>query len=222
MELIKPGTRLLCLSPHPDDVEFGLGAMLHKYKGVYEGKLIVFSDRSATRGEARNERDQRLSAQVLGFREDQVLFIDQLGLEVNRMPIRFFGTEENRDCLRMILSSVVRDFEPALIFTPGLNETMQDHQALSEEVVRIVSGQASIFGYEVPRSNRCFQPNVFVDVSEADLTAKTRALKCFTEFTNRYYFEGDNIRALARVRALNAGYSGNAEAFELYRMVVGP
>jgi N-acetylglucosamine malate deacetylase 1 len=99
---------------------------------------------------------------------------------------------------------------------------MQDHQALSEEVVRIVSGQASIFGYEVPRSNRRFQPNVFVDVSEADLDAKIQALTCFTEFTNRYYFGSDNIRALARVRALNAGYSAYAEAFELYRMIVGP
>jgi LmbE family N-acetylglucosaminyl deacetylase len=222
MELIKPGTRILCLSPHPDDVEFGLGAILHKYKGMYEGKLIVFSDRSTTRGEAHNERDQRLSARILSFREDQVLFIDQLGLEISRMQIRFFGTEENRDRIRMIVSFVARDFEPTLIFTPGLNETMQDHQALSEEVVRIVSGQASIFGYEVPRSNRRFQPNVFVDVSEADLDAKIRVLKCFTEFTNRYYFESDNIRALARVRALNAGYSGYAEAFELYRMIVGP
>lgn len=222
MELIRPGTRILCLSPHPDDVEFGLGALLHKYKGAYEGKLIVFSDRSTTRGEVDNERDQHLSARILGFREDQILFIDQLGLGINRMQIRFFGTEENRDRIRMILSSVVRDFEPELIFTPGLNETMQDHQALSEEVVRIVSGQVSISGYEVPRSNRRFQPNVFVDVSEADITAKIRALKCFTEFTNRYYFESDNIRALARVRALNAGYSGNVEAFELYRMIVRP
>ena len=222
MELIKPGTRILCLSPHPDDVEFGLGATLHKYKGKYEGKLIVFSDRSATRGEVYNERDQLLSAGPLVFQEDQVIFIDQLGLGLDRMQIRFFGTAENRDRIRMVVSSVARDFEPELIFVPGLNDTMQDHQALSEEVVRIVSGRASILGYEVPRSNRRFQPNVFIDVSAADLDAKIQAVNRFTEFTNRYYFEDQNIRALANCRALNAGYSGHAEAFELYRLMVGP
>ena len=222
MELMKPGTRVLCLSPHPDDVEFGLGATLHKYRGMYEGKLIVFSDRSATRGEVHNERDQQSSAQVLGFRESQVLFIDQLGLEIDRMKIRFFGTEENRDRIRLIVSSLVEEFAPDLVFVPALNDTMQDHQALGEEVVRVASGQTSVLGYEVQRSNRRFQPNVFIDVSFTDIDAKIRALDCFTEFTNRYYFEEHNIRALANVRALNAGYSGYAEAFELYRMMIGP
>jgi LmbE family N-acetylglucosaminyl deacetylase len=221
MNLIADGTRILCLSPHPDDVEFGLGATLDKFKGAYEGLLVVFSDRSATRGEQHNERDQREAAEALGFGAERVRFIDQLEPRFERLPIRFFGMEEYRDRMRLAISRIVQDFAPNLVFVPSLHDTMQDHQAMSEEVVRVIRGPAAILGYEVPKHNRLFQPNVFVDVSDTNLEAKIRALNCYSEFTTRYYFEPDAIRALARVRALDAGYSGTAEAFELYRLFVG-
>jgi LmbE family N-acetylglucosaminyl deacetylase len=112
----------------------------------------------------------------------------------------------------------VKDFDPGLIFAPSVHETFQDHQALGEEVVRVVRGRATILGYEVLRHNRHFRPNVFVDISEADMEAKIAALGCFSEFTNRYYFEPEALKALARVRALDAGYFGFAEAFEMYRL----
>jgi len=77
-----------------------------------------------------------------------------------------------------------------------------------------------ILGYEVPKHNRHFQPDVFVEVRPEDVETKIAALNCFSEFTTRYYFEPEGIRGLARTRALQAGYSGLAEAFELYHLSV--
>jgi LmbE family N-acetylglucosaminyl deacetylase len=153
------------------------------------------------------------------FTADCVRFIDQLNAGMARLPIRFFGTEENRDAIRLAVSKIVKEFGPDLIFSPSIHETMQDHRALGEEVVRVIRGRAMVLGYEVPKHNRFFQPNVFVELSDADVAAKIRALNCFSEFTTSYYFEADAIKSLARVRGLDAGFFGLCEAFELYRLM---
>lgn len=218
MDLIPDGGRVLCFSPHPDDTEFGVGATLAKYRGRFAARVVVLSDRSQTRSERRNDEDQAKAAAALGLPEDAVRFVDTLGYGVDRLKVRFFGTEENRDLLRLVATRSIQDFRPDLIFVPALRETFQDHSALAEEVVRIARGRYMILGYEVPKHNRHFQPNVFVELRPDDVEAKIAALNCFSEFTTRYYFEPEGIRALARTRALHAGYSGLAEAFELYHL----
>lgn len=214
------GARLLCLSPHPDDIELGLGATLHKYRGQVNARILVFSDRHESRGEQRNLENQVEAAALLGVAADSVRFVDQIGHGFARLRPRFMASEENRDIIRRIVERVTKDFQPDIIFVPSVHETHQDHVAVGEEVVRIVRGAASILGYEVPKHNRHFQPNTFVRASDADIEAKIAAVQRYTEFTTRYYFEPEGIRALARMRALQAGHSGLVEAFELYRLSV--
>lgn len=212
--------RVLCLSPHPDDTEFGCGATLHRMRERIEARIVVFSDRARTRGEKHNERDQIAASARLGIPAANVRFVDQLGIGVARLPVRFFGTEESRDRIRQIVAHVVKEFDPDAILTPALGETMQDHQALTQEVVRVQRGRAAILGYETPKHDRLMNPAAFVHVGPADIRAKAEAVNCFTEFTTRYYFEEKMLDALARVRAMDAGYHGLAEAFEVYRLVV--
>jgi len=215
-----PFRRLLCLSPHPDDTEFGLGATLNRLRGQARARLIVFSDRAATRGERHNERDQLAAAARLGIEAAEVRFVDRLGLGVERLPIRFFGREDCRDAIRRVVAQQVAEFAPDAIFAPARSETMQDHQALTEEVLRIARGPAAILGYETPKHNRLVAPAAFMRVEAADIAAKAAAVGCFTEFTTRYYFEPQMIEALARVRAMDAGFHGLAEAFEVYRLML--
>lgn len=212
--------RVLCLSPHPDDTEFGVGATLHRYRSSIETRLIVFSDRSRTRGEKHNDRDQLAAAARLGIPAANVKFIDQLGLGVQRLPVRFFGTEEARDQIRRVVAHAVKEFDPDVIFAPAAHETMQDHQAVTEEVIRVQRGRAAIFGYETPKHNRLMNPGTFVKVDEADIKAKAEAVNSYSEFTTRYYFEERMLDALARVRGMDAGFHGLAEAFEVYRLVL--
>jgi LmbE family N-acetylglucosaminyl deacetylase len=212
--------RVLCLSPHPDDTEFGVGATLHHYRSSIETRVVVFSDRNRTRGEKHNDRDQIAAAGKLGIPPENVKFIDQLGLDVQRLPVRFFGTEDARDQIRRVVGHVVKQFDPDVIFTPAAHETMQDHQAITEEVNRVQRGRAAILGYETPKHNRLMNPGTFVRVDEADIKAKSEAVNCYSEFTTRYYFEERMLDALARVRGMDAGFHGLAEAFEVYRLVL--
>jgi LmbE family N-acetylglucosaminyl deacetylase len=211
--------RVLAVSPHPDDVEFGAGAWLHRWRGSVEAHLVVLSDRGPTRGERHNERDQRRAAGCIGIPEARVAFADEVGLDLPRLPIRFMATEENRDRIRRLVEQLMRRIEPELILVPSPQETMQDHQALAEETVRVLRGEVSILGYETPKHNRAFVARAWMPVDDADVDAKIAALDCFSEFTTRYYFEPEAIRALARVRALDHGGGHRyAEAFEVLRL----
>lgn len=214
-----PYRRILCLSPHPDDSEFGLGATLHRMRATCEAHLLVFSDRGKTRGEQHNARDQLAAAARLGIPAARVRFVDQIGIGVERLPIRFFGSEESRDAIRRAVAHQVKACDPDAIFTPALTETMQDHQALTEEVLRIARGRAAILGYETPKHNRLMNPSTYMRVDAVDVKAKAEAVNCYTEFTTRYYFEERMLDALARVRGMDAGFDGLAEAFEVYRQV---
>lgn len=204
------GQKILCISPHPDDVEFGAGGTLSKYRNKTGPiSLIVLSNRKKTRGEQHNVQDQKKSAEHLGI--DYVRFFN--------LPVRFFGTEECRDQIRLLVTREVESFKPNLLLCPSLVETMQDHKAVAEEVVRVIRSDVSIFGYEVPKHNRHFVPDFFVRLASKDVKSKIDALSLFSEFTNRYYFEEDVIRSLAVIRALHAGFSGFAEAFDTYRLI---
>jgi hypothetical protein len=113
------------------------------------------------------------------------------------LPIRFFSSDETRDKIRLLIKSLVKDYEPDVIFCPGIKETMQDRQATTEEITRITRSKASIFGYETSKHNRFFNPTMFINVSEEDIDSKIKSVNAFQEFTNRYYFNADAIRSLS-------------------------
>jgi N-acetylglucosamine malate deacetylase 1 len=217
--LIASGCRILCVAPHPDDIEFGVGATLHRHRHHCKISGLVLSDRFASRGERNNREEQRQAFEILGIGSANVRFVDD-DPTCHLLPVRFFGTQENRDLIRQYIMREVETVCPDIIFIPAITETMQDHQAVSEEVVRVVRGDCSILGYEVPKHNRNFRPNAFVSVDERDLSAKIAAVGVYADFTTRYYFGSEQIRSLAVIRALDAGRQGLVEAFEVYRVYV--
>ena len=107
--------RVLAVSPHPDDVEFGLGGLLHRHQASLVTLLLVLSDRAATRGEVDNEGEQRQAAARLGV--NQVYFPEAYGLE--SFPIRFMDSPAERDRIRALAALVVQRFRPDVIFVPG-------------------------------------------------------------------------------------------------------
>ena len=153
-----PGLKVLCLSPHPDDVEFGLGATIHRFANLCDFHILVFSDRSVTRGENNNSADQLRAAALLGLSEEKVRFIDYLYPPNEMLPIRFFATGENRDRMRLIIARMVEDLNPGLIFVPSPRETMQDHSAMGEEVERVVRGMRPYLAMRYLNTTGTFGP----------------------------------------------------------------
>ena len=208
MEIIQKGTKILLISPRPDDIEFGAGGVLHKFKDQVDTKLLVLSNRYKTRGETNNSNEQERAASILGVQD----------IQFHDFPIRFFDSPEIRDKIRFLVTETCESFKPDLILSPSVNETMQDHKVVAEEVTRIIRN-TTILGYEVIKHNRFFLPRVFVEISKESLDQKINALSCFKGQIQKYYFDKKVIEALATIRAANANFLGYAEAFEMYNMV---
>jgi LmbE family N-acetylglucosaminyl deacetylase len=217
INFLKYYQRILCVGAHLDDIEFGCGATIADLVGSErEIHFLTLSqcNKSST-GKLQLQRDiseAYRAAQQIGL-HDNDLSIE--GLDGQQFP-------QQRQKIREILLEWKRKFNPDLILCPSRQDFHQDHQALSEEAVRIFRLETCL-GYEVVRSSLYFQPNFYNGVSNESVEKKIKALLCYQSQINPlvsavYYFDPDIIRSMALFRGGQVNQKF-AEAFELYCII---
>lgn len=196
---------ILALSPHTDDVELGAGGALARY--VEEGHtvtVVAFSTGNPVDGSSTAEMAAAMAA---------------LGIE--QWDVYGFRCRSYHDQRAGILEELERlrgRIEPDLVFCPSLNDTHQDHVALTREAIRAFR-QTSILAYELLRNwVTPFEPTHYVRLEEKHLEAKIKALACYETQQHRPYFGEQIMRGLAIVRGVQIG-AQYAEAFEVLRWV---
>lgn len=204
---------VLAVGPHPDDIELGLGASLHRLATLNVPiRVIVFSSAAASLPPGVEERDIirecQASLEILGVNHDNV--------EIHNFPVRRF--DSYRQDILELLVTLDRAFSPEVVFCPSLSDTHQDHEVVSRECERAFR-KRTILGYELPWNNRGFVPSVSLSVTRENLETKERALKCYASQQGRQYFEPGLLSSLARLRASAAGVEF-AESFDVTRMVI--
>jgi len=198
--------KVLFVGPHSDDVEFGCGALIHRWirQGGIEARLLTLTAREKTTGE---KYENALMYQANACK---ALGLPPEAARIERLPTRalpHLGEE-----IRQILTACKKDFNPDLVFTTTFNDRMQDHHAVADETYRIFR-DTSILEYEVVSSTLAFTPNVYFEVGEEDLERKISALHCFEEQAHKDYFKPDVIKSLARLRGAHSRKYVWAEAF---------
>ncbi|MEW6651545.1 MAG: hypothetical protein AB1453_15320, partial [Chloroflexota bacterium] len=104
-----------------------------------------------------------------------------------------------------------------LIFVHTKADIHQDHLTLTEEALRAFRG-TTVLGFDVIRSSYGFFPNFLVEVSESAVENKINALKQYTTYQSRYYFDPEITRAtLIRNGAICE--RPFAEGFDILRVV---
>lgn len=204
---------ILAIGAHPDDVELGLGATLHRFAtSDVQVRVVVLSSASLSLPFGSKEedilRECRNSLANLGVSSENV--------ENHDFPVRRF--DSHRQEILELLHSLDRDFEPDLVFCPSLSDTHQDHEVVARECERAFR-RRSILGYELPWNNRGFVPSVSISVTQNDLECKERALRCYSSQQGKRYFEPGLLSGLARLRASVVGVE-YAESFDVIRMVI--
>src|SRR5437870_6534627 len=128
------------------------------------------------------------------------------------------------EVLKQVLEELVRlgrVTRPDIVVTPSSNDIHQDHAIVYQESVRAFRRTASMYGYDFPWNVLQTSPlQLFVELSEADLATKVRALQCYkSQLTkpNNCLTE-DYVRSLAIERGNRIGRK-YAEAFEVIREV---
>lgn len=223
---------ILVVAAHPDDEILGVGATIAKR--VREGDIayaLILGEGQTSRGQTRNEIDQVVveelhkntleSAKVIGYRE---VFFENL-------PDNRFDHVDLLDIVKRI-EKYIGHLKPDIIYTHHEGDLNIDHQISARAVITATRpiGEYSvkeIYEFETVSATewnfggkeKCFRPNVFVDVEDT-LDKKCCAMREYkTELCE--YPHPRSIEMLEVVAKKWGGTIGKryVEAFELIRKV---
>jgi len=202
--------RVLVLSPHTDDAEFGCGATLSRLNRSGSSIMsVAFSaaEESVPDGFPRDVlRSEFLNAHAaLGIPEQQCR---ALTFRVRQFP-------HYRQEILEELVKLSRTYKPDLVFVPSTTDTHQDHKTLAEEAFRAFK-RTSILAYEVPWNQQVSFINGFFKIDDIDLTRKLAAIAAYKSQQHRPYVTPEFVRSLAVVRGGQMG-APLAEGFEVVR-----
>lgn len=204
---------VLILSPHTDDGELGCGGTISKL--LREGKNILWLAFST----ASESLPPNLPRDTL--KKEFTNVAKHLGLKSDQFKTYNYKVRKLAESRQEILEELVKirkQFKPDLVIGPSLNDYHQDHQVISNEMVRAFKTSASIICYELPWNNIEFRTQFFVELDKEDLKMKNEMLTFYKSqlIANRHYFTEDFVNGIACTRGtqINAKY---AEAFEVIR-----
>jgi LmbE family N-acetylglucosaminyl deacetylase len=207
------GKRVLVLSPHIDDGEFGCGGTIARFsREGHEVYYAAFStaEASVPPGYPKDilELEVREATPHLG--------IDPSRLIIFRYTVRTLGNFRQEILEEMV--RMKRELQPDIVLLPCSHDLHQDHETITKEGLRAFRN-GTVLGYEMPRNNITFSAQSFISLTEADLLAKVTALKCYESQKFRGYTDERYVRALAVTRGMQIGVE-YAESFEVLRWVM--
>lgn len=201
------GRKVLFLGAHPDDIELGCGALLAHIASQAEVLCVTLSD---------NQKNPSLK----GLVSEHSRSMAELGVGPERIVLGEFETRyfpRDRQQILEYLYDLNRQHRPEIVFVHTQSDIHQDHGVTTVEAMRAFRG-TTVLGFDVLRSSYGFFPQFLVEVTAADAEKKVRALRQYTTYCDKYYFDPDVIRAtLIRQGAL--AEVPFAEGFDAIRVV---
>jgi LmbE family N-acetylglucosaminyl deacetylase len=201
------GKKVLFLGAHPDDIELGCGALLHRIAKQTDVLCVTLSDNQKNPDLQNVKKEHFESMAVLGIAQQKILF--------GPFTTRVFH-EARQEILEYFLK-LRRDFQPDLIFTHSKQDVHQDHNAMTDEALRAFRG-ITLLGFDVVRSSYGFFPHFLVEVTEEDVNKKIEALSCYETYRDKYYFNSELTRSIM-IRHGALAELPFAEGFDILRIV---
>ena len=206
-----PFNKILAISAHTDDMEFGCGAtvnrLIRQQSAVYSAVFSICED--SVPGNLPKDillEEMHDSAKVLGIPADRIY--------VYKFPVRKFPQFRQEILEEMV--KLQKSIRPDLVLTHSTLDIHQDHKTVAEETIRAFRDQ-TVFGYELPWNNLTFTSNTFIQVTDADLDVKIKAIACYKSQAFRHYKKDAMFHSHARLRGIQCR-KDLAEAFETIRV----
>jgi LmbE family N-acetylglucosaminyl deacetylase len=201
------GKRVLFLGAHPDDIELGCGALLHRVAKQTDVLCVTLSDNQKNPDLQNVKNEHFESMAVLGVPEERII--------LGPFTTRVFH-DSRQEILEYFLK-LRREFSPDLIFVHSKQDVHQDHLTMTDEALRAFRG-ITVLGFDVVRSSYGFFPHFLVEVSEEDVKKKIEALSKYETYRDRYYFNSELTRSIM-VRHGALAERPFAEGFDILRIV---
>jgi len=201
---------ILAIGAHPDDIEYGCGGTLLKFKKEQDAVISFFV---ATHGDFSGGADVRMHEQekareFLGVKKLYWGGFMDTQLEMGRELI--MGVEK-----------AIKDSEPDMIFVNYPYDTHQDHKNLADATIVAARYSQKVLLYEDYTCTN-YEPDIFVDV-EPYLDDKINLLKFHKSQVERNYPTGldlvESVKAIANYRGFQAKVK-YAEGFKSLRYLL--
>lgn len=203
---------VLILSPHYDDGILGCGGTIAKLAESSDVSLyyLVFAPRSPEYEHEILHAELLNAARYVGIDETDIVYYNFKTREFPR----------NRQDILDKLYNLNKEKKFDMIFTPTRFDVHQDHQTVTNELLRVYKRlPTSIFGYELLLNTFSFDTSVFCGFDETHMNAKLSAFDCFKTQMSRTHFSRQLFESTARVRGTQMGVE-YAEAFEAIRVII--
>ena len=204
--------KILLLSAHTDDAEWGCGASILKWKKAgFDIHSVAFSGcEESLPANVENQtlrKEFQASHDALGISKDNRRVLD--------FKVRYFPRDR-----QLILETLIKlrtEIKPGTILVHSSFDTHQDHATLHQEAYRAFKN-STILGYEVTWNNRSDDLSFFNEVTEEQVCGKIKSIECYQSQLFRLSDPARVVNALATVRGAQSGCR-LAEAFEVIRWV---
>ncbi len=201
------GKRVLFLGAHPDDIELGCGALIHRIASKTDLLCVTLSDNQKNPLLTNLVEEHHRSMAVLGVRRENIV--------LGAFTTRIFH-DARQEILEYFLK-LRRDFKPDLIFVHSKQDIHQDHNTMTDEALRAFRG-ITLLGFDVVRSSYGFFPHFLAEVDEENVQAKIEALSQYETYREKYYFNSELTRSIM-VRHGALAERPFAEGFDILRVV---
>jgi len=223
---------ILVVVAHPDDELLGPGATLNRLVTDYNArvKVVILGEGITSRADSRDTAkwEQELAEHKKNINDAR----DSIGyqeLSVYDFPDNRFDSVDLLDLVKVIEKEKA-EFKPSYIFTHHGGDLNIDHQRTFEAVITATRPlpqeyTEGIITFETPSGTewrastdpRHFIPNLFIEVSAANLEAKIRGMECY-RYEKRDFPHPRSARALS-VLAQRYGIQVGCEYAEAFCIV---
>ena len=182
-------TKVLCLAPHPDDVEYSMGGTIIKYHDTHFDVLCLTQGGDCDVTTNINRLDEvRNSWKSTGINNINLFF----------SPNKFLKEKGEDEWVNYIETNFIipdtTGYTYDCICTTSTYDSHFEHKIVSNlgwPLTRIKS--ISLIEYYSPSTLETWAPNTFIDISKVYKT-KLKMLKEFTSQQHRSYFKKDTIK----------------------------
>lgn len=172
--------KILCLSPHPDDVEYSMSGTIMKYQDTQFDVLTLTSggDHDLTNGYPRNEEVENFWK---GVKNVSLFF----GVSSS------FKVMDEASWIYFIEKKFLKDHDA--ICLPSKHDSHFEHKFTSNFGYALTRVKPiSLIEYMSPSTQRSWQPNTFIDIDKVYKNKKKR-LKEFVSQKERSYFHNKQV-----------------------------
>ena len=197
---------ILIVGAHPDDIELGLGATIHKFRKKHEFHGLVLTSGGLRAHPKDREQATVRAAEILGYTPHFGYLQDAA-----------FSDAE----AEYTIKHKIAEIKPILVIGQSPQERHRDHRIAYVSTLSASIRTPMLLFFEGPYTWE-FTPQLCVPVDEMDLQAKVQALDEHSRVLEmRPYLKEESIKALAIARGtiVNSDY---AEAFLVERLIYKP